>query len=60
MVELASHIGIKLNGNQRGYDIINNALLCLKKLELIDFVEYYENEKPKKKLTKFSLHRPTI
>lgn len=60
VVELASHIGIKLNGNQRGYDIINNALLCLKKLELIDFVEYYENEKPKKKLTKFSLHRPTI
>lgn len=53
--EIAEHIGIKLGNNQRNYDIINNALICLVNNGLIDYVEYFENNKPRKRLTNFSL-----
>lgn len=53
--EIATHIGIKLGNHARNYEIINNALICLKNNELIDYVEFYENEKPRKRLTNFSL-----
>lgn len=53
--EIAEHIGINLNGNSRNYEIINNALVCLKNNELIDYVEFYEGVHPRKRLTKFSL-----
>lgn len=53
--ELAEHTGIKLEGNLRGYETINNALTCLTNNGLISYVEYYENEKPRKRLTNFSL-----
>lgn len=54
--EIAQHIGIKLDGNSRNYEIINNALLCLCNNELLDYVEFYEGDKPRKKLTQFSLY----
>lgn len=53
--ELAEHIGIKLEGNLRGYEVINNALTCLMNNDLINYVEFYENNKPRKRLTNFSL-----
>ena len=53
--EIAEHIGIKLGNNQRNYDIINNALICLVNNGLIDYVEYFENNKPRKRLADFSL-----
>lgn len=46
---------MKLGNNQRNYDIINNALICLYNNGLIDYVEYFENNKPRKRLTHFSL-----
>lgn len=58
--EIAEHIGIKLDGNPRGYATIRNALICLKKLGLIDYVEFYEKDEdtgkpvPRKRLTKFT------
>lgn len=56
--ELASHVGIKLEGNARGYEVIDNALLCLQKLGLIDYVVFYEGARPKRRLTKFSFEKP--
>lgn len=54
--EIAQHIGIKLGNNQRNYDIINNALVCLSNNGLIEYVEYFEGQnKPRKRLTNFSL-----
>lgn len=53
--EIAEHIGIKIGNHQRNYDIINNALICLYNNGLIDYVEYFENNKPRKRLTNFSL-----
>lgn len=53
--EISEHIGIKLNNNSRNYEIINNALDCLCNNGLLDYVNFYENNKPKKRLTKFSL-----
>lgn len=58
VAELASHIGIKLEGNARGYEVIDNALLCLQKLGLIDYVVFYEGARPKRRLTKFSFEKP--
>ena len=52
--EIATHIGITLSNNKRNYDIINNCLICLKNNALIDFVEFYEEDKPRKRLTGFS------
>lgn len=52
--EIAMHVGINLNNNSRNYEMINNALVCLKNNGLIDYVEFYENEKPRKRLTNFS------
>lgn len=53
--EISEHIGIKLNNNSRNYEIINNALDCLCNNGLLDYVNFYENGKPKKRLVKFSL-----
>lgn len=53
--EIAEHIGINLKGNLRGYEVINNALTCLVNNDLINYVEFYENNKPRKRLTNFSL-----
>lgn len=58
--ELAQHLGMKVEGNMRTYEIIDNALLCLQKLELIDYKVIYENKKPKKLLTKFSFEKPIM
>lgn len=55
IAELAKHIGVKLDGNQRGYETINNALHCLKLIGLIDYETFYEGKKPMKKLIKYSL-----
>lgn len=54
--DIAEHIGINLSGHSRNYEIINNALICLMNNGLIDFVEYYENKKPIKRLINFSLY----
>lgn len=53
--EIAKHIGIKLDGNSRNYEIINNALVHLKNNGLIDYTEFYEGDKPRKRLINFSL-----
>ena len=45
---------MNLNGHSRNYEIINNALICLKNNELINYVEFYEGKYPKKRLTNFS------
>lgn len=52
--ELAEHIGLKLDGNSRNYEIINNVLTCLVNNDLLNYVEYYENNRPRKRLTYFS------
>lgn len=58
MKEVGQHIGIKVEGSSRNYQIVANALDCLRKLGLIDFVEYTEvvNGKPvpRKKLVNFT------
>lgn len=54
--EIAQHIGIKLNGNSRNYEIINNALICLCNNELINYIDFYEGDKPRKRLTNFSFY----
>lgn len=54
IAEIGAHIGIKLDNNSRNYEIINNALICLKNNGLIDYIEYYEEKVPKKRLTNFS------
>lgn len=53
--EIAEHLGLPLNGNKRNYEVINNCLICLKNNELIDYADFYEGDKPKKRLTNFSL-----
>lgn len=52
--EIAEHIGLKLDNHSRNYDIVNNALVCLKNNELIDYVEFYEGKYPKKRLINFT------
>lgn len=54
IAEIASHIGIELNNNQRNYITINNVLTCLQNHGLISYKEIYENNLPKKQLTSFS------
>ena len=54
IAEIADHVGIKLDNNARNYQIINNALTSLYNNGLIDYVEFYENSKPCKRLIKFS------
>lgn len=53
--EIAQHIGINLSGHTRNYEIINHSLVCLRNNGLIDYVEFYKDNKPKKRLTNFSL-----
>jgi len=57
--EIAQHIGITLGNHTRNYEIINNCLICLSNSELITYVDFYENDKPKKRLTNFSLNHKT-
>lgn len=52
--ELGEHIGIKVKNNSRAYAIINNALKLLENSGLIEYVEYFDGQTQKKKLTKFS------
>ena len=52
--ELADHLGIKINGNGRAYEMLKNALSALHDFGLIDWIEYYDGHAPKKKLTKYS------
>lgn len=52
--EIATHIGIKINNHSRGYEIINNALFCLRSLGLVDYSEFQDGLMPRKKLTNFS------
>lgn len=54
IAEIAEHIGLTLGNNQRNYEIINNALICLKNNELINYAEFYEGKYPKKRLINFS------
>ena len=54
VAELAAHVGMKLEGNKRGYEIIDNALDCLQLLGLIRYVTYYEGQKPRRRLVEFS------
>lgn len=54
--ELGNHIGIKVKNNTRGYSIINNALDLLCNSGLIEYVEYFNGQSQKKKLTKFSFN----
>lgn len=53
--EIAEHIGINLGNNTRNYEMINNALLCLSNNGLLEYVDYFENQKPRKRLVQFSL-----
>lgn len=48
------HVGVNLGNNSRNYDMINNALVCLKNNGLIDYTEFYEGDKPRKRLNNFS------
>lgn len=57
--ELGEHIGIKLHNNGRNYELLNNALNCLRNNGLIDYEDFYDGRFPKKRLTQFSL-RATI
>lgn len=57
--EIAQHIGIALGNNKRNYDIINNCLVCLRNNGLITYAEFYENEKPRKRLVNFSFNYKT-
>ena len=52
--DIATHIGLKLNNNQREYTMLNNVLDCLQNNGLITYVSYYDGKIPKKKLTGFS------
>ena len=54
IAELAAHVGIKLEGNSRGYEIIENALECLSLLGVIRYVTYWEGQKPRRRLVDFS------
>ena len=53
--EISQHIGFKINNHSRYYTMLNNALTCLQNNGLIDYIEFYENNKPRKRLTGFSL-----
>lgn len=56
--EIGQHIGIKVENDTRGHQVVNNALLCLQKLGLIEFTDCMEiiNGKPvpKKRLAEFN------
>lgn len=58
--EIADHIGIKLDNNQRNYNKINNALYVLRDAGLINWEDTYtikqEKTIPQKRLTNFSLN----
>jgi hypothetical protein len=52
--ELGDHIGLKVKNNSRGYEVLHNALNLLYNSGLIDYVNYFDGQMSKKKLTKFS------
>lgn len=56
MEEIGEHISVPTKNNPRNGDKIGNALTCLKLLGLIDYEDYYDNQKPRKRLTDVSLY----
>lgn len=58
--EIGEHIGIQMGNNQRNYDMINNALVCLAKLGLIKYTEFFDGTSPRKRLIGFSLECPKM
>ena len=55
-IELAEHIGIKIQHYSKGYDNINNNLDILRKIGLINYKTIYKNKKQIKVLTYFSFN----
>lgn len=53
--EIAEHLGIKLEGNPRGWKTIREALQLLLTLSLIEYVQYFEGQRPRMRLMNFSL-----
>ena len=54
--ELGAHTGINIEGNSRGYTVLNNALTCLQNNGLINYVDYFDDRSPRKRLTGFSYY----
>ena len=52
--EIGQHIGIKVENNVRGYEVINNALTLLYNSGLIDYCTFFDGQTQKKKLLKFT------
>lgn len=52
--EIAEHIGLR-NNYSRTYELIKNCLICLENNGLIEYVEYYDGQKPVKKILDYSL-----
>lgn len=57
--ELGEHTGINVEGNSRGYTVLNNALTCLQNNGFISVADYYEDKSPRKRLTSFSFYYKT-
>ncbi len=57
--EIGQHIGVSVENNTRGYEMVNNVLMCLKKLSLLDFEDCIDTSQavpiPKKRLIDFNL-----
>ncbi len=57
--EIGEHIGLKTEGSSRNSQIVTNALLCLSKLGLIEYENYYDQNNgkpvPRMRLTQFNL-----
>ena len=52
--DIGTHLGLKIENNSRGYEIINNALDLLVNSGLISYSVYFDGVKQKRKLTGFS------
>ena len=52
--ELGEHVGLKMGGYTKNYEIINHALELLSNSELISYVSFFDGSMQKKKLTKLS------
>lgn len=52
--ELGEHVGIKIKNNSRGYEIVNNALDLLENSGLVEYIDYFDGAKQKKKITLYS------
>ena len=58
--DLASHIGKKINNNDKVYAELNNILLCLENNGLIKVASFYDGKSPKKRLLEFNFHHKTF